>query len=74
MENSYGEFYRRKSIILRDLDTSAALQCLANPLFVKEAKAQELELFNKYVRDANLTNGYRRGYEIDRIASDEAER
>jgi hypothetical protein len=69
MGRSYGEFYRKGNIILRDFSTSATEQSVANPLFVKEAPPYDLDLLNRYIRDARLTNGYRRVFEAVKLGT-----
>jgi hypothetical protein len=60
MRDSYGDLFHSGGIVLRDLSTSAAEQCISNPLFAKEVPPYDLERLNKYIRDAHLTNSYRR--------------
>jgi hypothetical protein len=57
------ESYRKifpEGIVIREFRTDTAQGLLSNPLFMKYAKAAEVEAINNYANDLRLMNGYRR--------------
>jgi hypothetical protein len=48
----------RSGLVLNEFRVDVAVNSLANPIFLRKAKPQEIEALNRYVRSLSLADGY----------------